>query len=167
LRDWGYIRSSKHPSNARRRVHRVIFNDQDKEWDRDTFPTGKVSPDTFPTGKEILSPQGNYRPIFGGDKKLKDLEISRNSQPPNICSEHTRKNINGADKETDCAEAHSRERTAVENPEQYLGHCEALLSSPDAASLKFERNLIAELADDPCQPEQVTERAAKLLSRIR
>jgi hypothetical protein len=33
-------------------------------------------------------------------------------------------------------------------------------------TLTFERDLIAEIADDPCMAEEVSERAAKLLARI-
>ena len=89
-----------------------------------------------------------------------------NFEPRNICSEHI-KNINGVEKGTDCAEARDRERRVVEDAEQYLGDCEAMLSSADAEALKFERLGIAKIADDANLPEQVTQRAARLLSRIR
>ena len=46
LRDFGYIASAIHATNRHRRIHRIIYDERDKNWDRgsrDTCPPGQVS----------------------------------------------------------------------------------------------------------------------------
>ena len=50
--------------------------------------------------------------------------------------------------------------------EKYLTELEALATSSDRDNLKFERARIAQLAEDACLPEELNERAARLLSQI-
>ena len=166
LRDFGYLRSRKHPNpkKARLRIHRVIYDDQDKEWDRDTFPIGKVAAaDTFPTGKGELSQSGKSEAISDSDKSLNSEVISANWKPLNICSEHIKK-INSGEERTDCAEARRRPRIDPHKAEAYLADCE--VHAAEGGTLRLERKLIAEIADDACLSEDVNERAAKLLARI-
>ena len=42
LRAFGYITSTIHATNRRRRIHRIVYNDRDKNWDRETCPTQQV-----------------------------------------------------------------------------------------------------------------------------
>ena len=76
---------------------------------------------------------------------------------------HISKNavLNGG---TDCAEA--RSQSAVTEAEAYLSEVETLAASPERDSLKFERPRIEQLASDACPPEELNERAARLLSQI-
>ena len=66
--------------------------------------------------------------------------------------------------EADRAEA--RIRKDSQEAEQYLTECEAILASADRDTLKYERKRIAALANDARLPEQVKERAARLLHEI-
>ena len=64
-----------------------------------------------------------------------------------------------------CAEA--RTRSAVNEPEKYLTDLEALAASSERDNLKYERVCLERMAGDPCLPEELNERAARLLSQIR
>ena len=68
------------------------------------------------------------------------------------------------DDRTDCAEA--RNRSAVTEAEKYLAELEDLAASSDRDNLKFERARIQQIAEDACLPEELNERAARLLCQI-
>jgi hypothetical protein len=64
-----------------------------------------------------------------------------------------------------CAE--TRIRSAVNDPEKYLAALETLAASSERDNLKFERTRLKRMAADPCLPDELNERAARLLSQIR
>jgi DNA-binding MarR family transcriptional regulator len=43
LRDYGYLNSTINPKDRRQRIHRIIYNDDDRNWDQETCPTAQVS----------------------------------------------------------------------------------------------------------------------------
>lgn len=165
LRDFGYITSAIHATKRRLRIHRVVHDDErDKNWDHDTCPTGQASKpaDTCPTRQWLPKSSAilaqNEEKIGASESNSSDLG-SRT-----YVLEHIKIDT-GATDGTDCAEARIRS-VPVPEAERYLTECEALAASSDRDNLKFERSRIAQLADDACLPEQVTERAGKLLSQI-
>ena len=172
LRMFGYIDSTIHPTDRRRRVHRIIYNDDDRNWDRITWRGGQVHPwsphqvssgDTWKNGErcldksgEILGKNGEKSDVSGNDLNKLDVGTYVNIK------EHIKKTdlIEG----TDCAEARSQSK--VTEAEKHLTDLEALAASPNHDDLKFERPLIERLARDACLPETLNERAARLLHQI-
>lgn len=166
LRDWSYLKIQKHPKDHRRRVYRVIYNEQDSRWDeeiKNTSHRGEASnPDTScPQGK-IHPARGGYSADQTGENCPNDADISQNSSSGTYVLTD-KKDIKGNGDETNCAEARPPK---VDNPEAVLAECEAILASGDRAALAFEREAIQHIADDPCLPEHVSERAVKLLLQI-
>ena len=82
--------------------------------------------------------------------------------------EHIRKirkiRLGNSNDRTDCAEA--RNRSAVTEAEKHLTDFEALAASSERDNLKFERARIVQIAEDACLPEELNERAVRLLCQI-
>jgi hypothetical protein len=171
LRDFGYIASAIHATNRRRRIHRIIYNERDKNWDRgsrDTCPPGQVlRPDTCPPCQVS---EGRYLTKTGpildqieekfdaSENNSKDLRL-RTYVPIKEHTSNPESNVR-----TDCAEA--RSRSAVTEAEKHLTEFEDLAASSNRDNLKFERARLQQIADDACLPEELNERAARLLSQI-
>jgi DNA-binding MarR family transcriptional regulator len=177
LRAFGYIVSMIHPTDRRKRVHRVVYNEQDKNWDRNTCRTPQVSRrlDTCAPAQaseaDTCEKQAGYLLKTGQILAKNVVQIDASGNGYNDLGvgtyvnrkKHISKNaeLNGG---TDCAEA--RTQSAVTEAEAYLGDVERLAASPDRDSLKFERPRIEQLASDACLPGELNERAARLLSQI-
>jgi hypothetical protein len=158
LRDFGYIASTIHATNRRRRIHRIIYNERDKNWDRgsrDTCPPGQVS-----EGRYLTKTGPILDKIEGKSSKNDSKDLSLGTY---VRTYKKDKDSSTGDR-TDCAEA--RNRSAVTEAEKYLTELEALAASSDRDNLKFERGRIAQLVEDACLPEKLNERAARLLSQI-
>jgi hypothetical protein len=175
LRDFGYIASTINPKNRRQRIHRIIYNDADKEWDQETCPTAQVSRSDAccgaqPSEGDTCGKSVRYLQKTGEilAKNRDKIDVSEND--PNDLGVRTYVNIKEHIKKTDlidrtdCAEA--RKRSAVTDAEKHLTDLETLAASPDRDDLKFERPLIERLASDACLPEELNERAARLLFAI-
>jgi DNA-binding MarR family transcriptional regulator len=168
LRDYGYLVSKIHATNRRRRIHRLVYNDRDKNWDRDTCSTQQdarpdsCAPEQVSEGRylqktaPILAENGGKFDASENDSK--DLALGTYVPLREHISNPAESN------RTDCAEA--RNRSAVTEAEKYLTDIEALAASSDRDNLKFERARIAQLADDACLPDELNERATRLLSQI-
>ena len=168
LRDWGYLVSTMHATNRRRRIHRIVYTDHDKTWDRDTCPPqqdsrpGACAPEQVSEGRylrktpPILAENGVQFDASENDSKGLGLGTY-------VRTYKNRKNNDGDDR-TDRAEA--RNRTAISEAEKSLATCEALAESSDRDHLKFERALLEQIAADPCLPDELNERAARLLSQL-
>jgi DNA-binding MarR family transcriptional regulator len=164
LRDFGYIVSTISPKDRRQRVHRILYNEQDNNWDRDACRPQQVSrSDTCEMQDKSLRKTEQILAKNGGntDASENDLNSLGVGTYVNI-KEHTKKTA--LIEETDCAEAHSQSK--VTEAKAYLTETEALAASSDRNLLKFERVRIAQIAGDACLPEELNERAARLLSLI-
>jgi hypothetical protein len=184
LRDFGYIASTMNPDDRRQRIHRVVYNEQDKNWDGNTCRRSQVYPcaprqaskpdactpeqvskaDTCENHDRNLQKTGEILAKNGGRIDASENELNGLGVGTYVTiKEHISKNAELSDG-TDCAEA--RSQSAVTEAEAYLSEVETLAASPDRDSLKFERLRITQLANDACLPEAVNERAAKLLHQI-
>jgi hypothetical protein len=168
LRHLGYIKSERQPQKSRLRVHRVIYNEQDARWDRGTFRKGKVTQaHTFPNGKVELSQSGKNTTVSAQEKCPKDADFSQDSSRGTYVltyKKDKKDNRTDTDDRTDCAEA--RSRSAVTEAKKHLTEFEDLAASSDRDNLKFERARLQQIADDACLPEDLNERAVRLLSQI-
>lgn len=152
LRAFGYITSAIHATNRRRRVHRIVYNDQDKNWDRDTCPTRQdVKPDSCaPEQVSEVRYLQKTAPILA--KNAGKFDVSENDSKDLALGtyvpikEHT--SNPGSKARTDCAEA--RNRSAVTEAEKHLAEFEGLAASTDRNNLKFERARIEQISDDAC-----------------
>jgi len=167
LRDWGYITSAVNPQKRWFRVHRVIYT----EADFDTLGTGKsVAPQRNCSEKSVAESdpigcpgaQHQLRPPIEKDNETNNLQNVTIVPTITRTIEDAGK---GLAKGQNCAEARSRSLPLAE-AETYLTECEELAASPDRDTLKFEREAIQRIAEDACLPEQVNERAVKLLAQI-
>ena len=65
LRDYGYLVSKIHATNRRRRIHRLVYNDRDKNWDRDTCSTQQdARPDSCAPSKYRRGDTCKKRPRY-------------------------------------------------------------------------------------------------------
>jgi hypothetical protein len=172
LRAWGYLNSNIDPKDRRRRVHRVIYNDHDKTWDRNSWsPTQQSNwaagqrseQDSWENGEGSLVKSGKIVGEIGVENEPKPLApLSKNDRTYVNKEEHIRSRelVEG----TDCAEA--RLAMKVNEVETYLTTTETLAASKDRDQLRFERVALEKLASDACLPETFNERAARLLSQI-
>ena len=142
LRAFGYITSIIHPTNRRRRIHRIVYDDRDKNWDRDACPTQQdARPDSC--APEQVS-EGRYlqktTPILAENGGKFDASENDPKDLGLVTYVQTYKKDNDTDAQTDRAEA--RYQSAVSEAEKYLTDLEALAASSDRDALKFERPLI-------------------------
>jgi DNA-binding MarR family transcriptional regulator len=166
LRTWGYNVTERHPTDERRRVHRIVYDDADRTvMDKNTSPNGELS---APYSNTSSSPKTRdsspKRRSFSGQV----VERTGGNQ-----SKHMLRSIKKDKKEDDevleeanCAEARTSEGREATQAEQYLTACESLAASDDPderQSLRFEIQKLTELADDPALPEHLCERAGRLL----
>ena len=164
LREFGYIVSTFNPKDRRQRIHRIVYNEQDTNWDRDTCrPQQGSRPDTCEKQDKSLRKTEQILAKNEGktDASENDLNSLGVGTYANI-NEHTKKTDLMAG--TDCAEA--RRQSGVTEAEAYLTDTESLAASNDRSALKFERPRIAQIANDACLPEALNERAARLLHQI-
>jgi hypothetical protein len=172
LRDYGYLNSKIHPTDRRRRVYRIVYNEQDINWDRNSCRRDQLNScqRDQPSGGNSWSNQprslvenGEIVGDFGPQNDPISLKsLSETSRTYVNIKEHIRKTdlIEG----TDCAEA--RLQGAVTEAEKHLTELEALAVSKDRELLQWERPLIEKLVNDACLPEALNERAARLLHQI-
>ena len=159
LRDYGYITSEHNPQKRWFRVHRVIYNaDDERFWDTKSVSAREAtdyphSPNQFPNRAKSVS---TVTKLSNENNELENVTIVRT-----IESKKKETVLDGRD----CAEARSRPMIDPDHVEDYLTTCEAMAAAA-APTLIIERDIIAEIADDPCLPETLNERAAKLLARI-
>ena len=113
--------------------------------------------ETLAKNREILAKNGGQ--IDASENHSNDLVVGTYV---NI-GEHISKKAALIDR-TDCAEA--RNQSAVTDAEKYLTEIETLAASNDRGLLKYERPRIAQIASDACLPEELSERAARLLHQI-
>jgi DNA-binding MarR family transcriptional regulator len=168
LRDYGYITSEHNPQKRWFRVHRVIYNADDQRfWDTKSVSAREATdyPKSVSAREETNSP--NQFPNRAKSVSTVTKLSNENNDLKNVTIVRT---IESKKKETvldgrDCAEARSRPMIDPDHVEDYLTTCEAMAAAA-APTLIIERDIIAEIADDPCLPETLNERAAKLLARI-
>jgi DNA-binding MarR family transcriptional regulator len=157
LRDCGYLASELNPQKRWFRVHRVVYTAADERfWDPKSVSAKEETdlPNQFPNHPKSVST------VTKLSKENNDLQ-----------NETIVRTIESKKKETvldgrDCAEARSRPTIDPDHVEDYLTTCEALAAVGDA-TLKLERDVIAEIAEDACLPESLNERAATLLADVR
>ena len=160
LRDYGYITSEHNPQKRWFRVHRVIYNADDQRfWDTKSVSAREAtdyphSPNQFPNRAKSVS---TVTKLSNENNDLQNVTIVRT-----IESKKKETVLDGRD----CAEARSRPTIDPDHVEDYLTTCEALAAVGDA-TLKLERDVIAEIAEDACLPESLNERAATLLADVR
>jgi len=183
LREFGYIASTINPKDRRQRIHRIVYNDDDKKWDQKTCSGPQVynraadqvsKPDACVPAQvsegDTCKKQGRYLQKTGEILAKNGAQIDVSEHDPNGLVVGTYVNIKEHIKNkelgdrTDCAEA--RDQSAVTEAEKYLTELETLAASSDRENLKFERPRITQLANDACLPEELNERAARLLAQI-
>jgi hypothetical protein len=190
LRSFGYIVETVSETNRRTHVRHVVYNDKDRIWDQEggRTPIVEIQDDHPAQPKVITQPNHPASPMVSTQPNHPHCEgwvpaqpmVSKNHGQISVspCADRQNGSEAYASKqirkirgkldmgkiEADRAEA--RIRKDSEEGERYLTECEAILSSPDRDSLKYERKRIAALANDARLPEQVNERAARLLSQI-
>ncbi|UPT97839.1 hypothetical protein J4G48_0007095 [Bradyrhizobium barranii subsp. apii] len=169
---YGYIASMIDPKDRRRRVHRVLYNEQDRTWDQNSWvrsqansrSTGQVSEkDRWENQGRSLVKAGEIVGENGDENDPKSLKPFLEGDRTYVeQKEHIRKReLVDA---TDCAEA--RLAMKVSEVQAYLADLEALVASEQRDEIRFERAALARLANDACLPETLNERAARLLSQI-
>jgi hypothetical protein len=163
LERWGYLMASRDDFDERKRVYRVIYNDQDwasmgitpknrstpvdlsernrstETADRSTEPPRKVHGEN---AKSLTDNGGSVPNIL----RYKDIEEGSGS-------------VEGIGK-IYCAEARQPRRVkwTVESAEAYLSDVQSL----PADELKWERAVLSEIAEDMALPDSVRDRAASL-----
>jgi DNA-binding MarR family transcriptional regulator len=176
LRRNGYIASTFDPKDRRRRVLRVIYDEQDKTRDRNSYapeqlnscvPVQRSEQDSWEKRGRSLVKTGEIVGKNGVENNPKSLQSFPETARTYVNrEEHIKKKelIEG----TDRAEARlaMRVNEATLEAQQHLATLEALAVSKDRDQLRFERPLIERLANDACLPEALNERAARLLSQI-
>ena len=164
LRDYGYIASQSNPEKRWFRVHRVVYTADDEQF----WTTKSVSME----GKSVSSLAETDLPNqFPNHPKSVSTVTKLSKENNDLQNETIVRTIESKKKETvldgrDCAEARSRPTIDPDHVEDYLTTCEALAAVGDA-TLKLERDVIAEIAEDACLPESLNERAATLLADVR
>jgi DNA-binding MarR family transcriptional regulator len=174
LRDWSYITSKINPDKRWFRIHRVIYTEEDfncleksksvhSQRNKSVHSQHNSLGKSVHSGEQIssLGPHNQFGSPPKKDSETNDLKNITIVPTIKRTIEEAYKGLRGQD----CAEARSQMLPLLE-AENYLANCEALAASSDRDALKFERPRIEQIADDACLPEQVNERAAKLLSRI-
>ena len=165
LRDFGYISSEINPHKRWFRVHRVIYMDNDAEF----WGAGKsVAPYDNCLAKSVVksdpiscAPEQNQ--LHGPPENSNEISDLKNVT---IVPIRTRTRSEAAVEFERQNRAEARSRSAVNEPEKYLTDLKALAASSERDNLKYERVCLERMAGDPCLPEELNERAARLLSKI-
>jgi DNA-binding MarR family transcriptional regulator len=161
LREFGYISSKLNPSNRWFRVHSVIYTDADADF----WKPKSVAPRDNRFDKAVVKTE----PISCAPEQNQLVEVSENTgeinEVQNVTIVPTKTQIIGETasgaKGPDCAEA--RSRLTPSDDEEYLIEVEALAASNQQA-FALERPRLEQIVSDPCLPEELNERAARLLS---
>jgi hypothetical protein len=160
LVEFGYVSAHRHPKDRRRRIYRVIYNDADREaMDLDTV--GNTSPFGELSKRDTSR---KMRKCFAS-KNISAFNINGWERPSILRSIKIDNKAAGI--EADCAEAlPSNDGREASEAEKYLANVETLAASSDPAErevLRFEIHKLAGMADDAALPEQLCERASRLL----
>jgi hypothetical protein len=176
LRTYGYLNSNIDQKDRRRRVTRVIYNEEDKTWDRDSWSPTQENGWSSDQRSEQDSWENRGRSLVKTGKIVGETGVENKPKPLKSFSESDRTYVNIEEhikkkdlvEGTDCAEARlaMKASEATREAQQQLTELEALAASNDRANLRFERQLIEQLANDACLPDELNERAARLLSQI-
>ena len=165
LREFGYISSQLNPLKRWFRVHRVIYTDEDAH----VLDDKSVASDDNRFDKSVaksgpISCQNRANQLHGtSENNSQNNDLKKTTIVPTRT--RTIDEPVGEFEGQNCAEA--RSRSAVSEPEKYLTDLETLAASSERDNLKFERACLEAMAGDPCLPEELNERAAQLLSKIR
>jgi DNA-binding MarR family transcriptional regulator len=163
LRDYGYITSEMNPDKRWFRVHRIIYTDADFDTlgaDKSVVTHNNCLGKSVVTG-DNFSCYPEQHQLHQQTKKDNETNDLQNMTIVPTITKTIEEAGNGLLRGQNCAEARHRSMPASE-AETYLTECESLT----VESLVFERKLIEQLADDPCLPEELNERAAILLCQI-
>ena len=177
LRDYGYISSEMNPDKRWFRVHRVIYTEEDSQfWEvgksvapHDNRFGKSVAPHDNRFGKSVVIPepischfeQNQLSPTFETTNEISGLQNTTIVRTRTRTREEPVEFAKGQDR----AEAHNR--SVVSEADKYLTEVEALAaSSDDQDTLEFEGVRIQQIADDACLPEELNERATRLLSKM-
>jgi len=165
LRAFGYINSTLNPHKGWFRVHRVIYTDDDADF----WGAGKSVAlhdnrfDKSVVKAEPISCQIRANQLYSTSENNGEINDLQNVTIVRTKTRIIDKAVSGFEGQN-CAE--TRVRSAVSDPEKYLAALETLAASSERDNLKFERAALEQIADDACLPEELNERAARLLSKI-
>lgn len=135
LRKFGYVVSQINPKDRRQHIHRIVYNDDDNNWDQTTCPTAQVSTPDACYGAQLSEAdtcerQGKYLQKTGEILAKNRVEIDGSKNDVNGLGVGTYVNRNEHIKKTDliegtdCAEA--RCQSEVTEAETYLTELETL-----------------------------------------
>lgn len=171
LRRWGYITSETHPTDERKKIHRVLYTLADNDA---LVPASRKNRcDTTHLNRcATTHPSEQNRCDEGGRKVCQTPEIGvsvhnyptehKGEPDPIIIDYKIRpKKMKDVGKELDCAEARTTEkaRKHLEETEAYLSEVQSLQSNP---IIKSECVKLAGIADDDSLPDEVRSLAAAL-----
>jgi hypothetical protein len=128
LRDFGYIASTVNPKDRRQRAYRLVYNDDDHNWDRNSWrrdqlnscpPDQRSGGDSWSNQPRSLVEKAEIVGDFGPQNDPTSLKSSSETcrtyvQPTEHISKRTEAELSG----TDCAEA--RNQSAVTEAVKHL-----------------------------------------------